>query len=95
MKTSLIAALAFFATAAAVVAPSANATDFCNGEGDVVDVAGQAYITLDAIMEHDYLWSIWIYAESNGEAGLQRGGVTVLGDADSCQDSTNPDTGIF
>ncbi len=95
MKTTLIAALALFATAAAVIAPSANATDFCNGNGTVVSIADQAYVAADAVMSHGYLFSLWIYLESNGATGLQRGGVTLLGDADICQDSATPDTGVF
>lgn len=48
---------------------------------------------------HDANGSInaWIYAESNGVAGLQRGGNTVtLNEADTCQEgAANPDTAIL
>ncbi len=78
-----------------VEAPTANATDFCNGNGTVVNVGDQAYLAVDAVLSHGYLFSIWLYVESNGIPSLQRGGVTLLGDADICQDSPTPDTGIF
>ena len=81
------------AVAIAALAPGgAHGTDFCNGNGTVYDVFGQVYVAVDAVLTHGYLFSIWVYCESNGEPGLQRGGVTLFGDADLCQDSSNPDS---
>ncbi len=101
MMTKAIAATVAVVALLAAVAPGANATNFCNGEGTVISIGGGvegtevAHVAVDAIMSHGYIFSIWIYAESNGQAGLQRGGFTLLGDADVCQDSPTPDTGIF
>ena len=93
MKTSLIAALAFLATAVAVVAPSANAGPPCSGEP--INIADTLYIAPDDVMD-ETIFSIWVYAESNGVANLQRGGVTLLGEADICQaGGANPDLGVF
>jgi len=95
---SVWTSLAFVAAVALVAAaPLASSTDFCNGNGNVITVGPHpAQVVHVAIDPTYYGWfSIWIYAETNGERDLQRGGVTLLGDADICQDSTNPDQGIF
>ena len=92
MRTILVLAAA--AAALAGLAPIANATDFCNGNGQVSQ-HGSAYVAVDAVLSHGYLFSIWIYQESNGEPWLQRGGVSLQGDADVCQDSENPDFLVF
>lgn len=35
--------------------------------------------------------AVWLYKETNGIPGLQRGGTSLLGDRDSCQESDDPD----
>ena len=55
------------------------------------DVAGLAYIEVRSNGD------LWIYAENNGQSGLQRGGeggITTLSAAD-CPESSNPDLIIF
>ena len=78
-------------------APAADATDFCNGVGQVLRVGVAptfvAYVTLDPWMNYLIPW--WVYVESNGQPDLQRGGVSPLGDADVCQDSLTPDLLVF
>ena len=61
----------------------------CDG---TVTAVGPIYID-----DRDYLsgYGLWIYVESNGEAGLQRGGSNLLGEAEVCQESANPDLLIF
>ena len=87
---ALLAALA----ALAVAATTSGANHTCNAL--VVD-AQVAYIANDCPLTGCWggPFSTWVYLESNGESGLQRGGVTLLGDADVCQLSPNPDQGVF
>lgn len=40
-------------------------------------------------------WAFWLYVETNGEDGLQRGGQTLFGDWDICQLSENPDQAVL
>lgn len=69
----------------------------CNLE--LYEVAGAAYVASDqrlfGIGGEGGPFSVWIYVESNGEPGLQRGGTTMLGDFDICQLSENPDQGVL
>lgn len=37
----------------------------------------------------------WVYVESNGIPGLQRGGESLLGEGDPCADNGEPDTLVF
>ncbi|HEX9695255.1 MAG TPA: hypothetical protein VGB64_02960 [Actinomycetota bacterium] len=72
------------AIAAALLVSPASADHAC--DPTVVDGAGIVYVVVDDLdNEHG---GIWIYLESNGEAGLQRGD-------DSCTDSEYPDTIIY
>jgi hypothetical protein len=47
------------------------------------------------------IFSIWLYQETNGTAGLQRGGHSIFPDTpgtsgqDPCEQSSNPDQAIF
>lgn len=59
------------------------------------DFGGAAYMAVDDWPGEGYVWSLWIYAESNGEPGLQRGGESLLGDEEVCQLSANPDLAVF
>jgi len=92
-------ALAALAVAGLVAAaPTGSSTDYCNGNGTVIALgphpAQVLYVTVDPTHYYEY-YTIWIYAESNAQRDLQRGGITLLGDADVCQDSATPDQGIF
>lgn len=78
-----------------LLTPPVTATHFCNGNGIVLVMGDQTYLALDEIAGPESLFSIWGYMETNGIPGLQRGGITLLGDADVCQDSPTPDTGLF
>ncbi len=102
MMTKAVAAAVAAVGLLAAVAPGANAKDFCNGNGTVIGNGGGVgasdglvYVAIDAVASHGYLFMVWIYTEANGQGGLQRGGVTLLGGADVCQDSATPDMGIF
>ena len=87
--------LGLVALAITAVAPAANATDYCNGNGQMIDLAGVVYVTIDSFMGN-YFLSTAMFVESNGEQGLQRGGVSLLfGQPDACQDSPTPDLCIY
>lgn len=63
------------------------------GAVGVISVGGVFYID-----DRNYLNGngLWIYLESNGEGGLQRGGYSYVRDGwDPCLETTNPDTIIF
>lgn len=80
-----------------VVSSAQPAAAACDGMlfGTVVEVGGAAYVDVREVAGETYLYSIWIYVESNGTPGLQRGGSDPTGAPDSCQESANPDTLIF
>ena len=64
-------------------------------DGTVTDIGGLIYID-----DRDFVSGngLWIYLESNGEPGLQRGGQSILlgaNDVEVCQESANPDTLII
>lgn len=85
MKLALISGIALAATLVAV-AP-VNADHACGA--DVIDLAGQGYWVTDTD------GSQWGYLETNGESGLQRGGVAIHGNPDSCQEYGNPDLAFY
>ena len=96
--------LAVFASAAAVAATASLGAPAqagpCDSDGHialgVIDIAGVLYIDDRNFVEGN---GFWIYLESNGQSGLQRGGSSVmgpdLGGQDPCVESSNPDTIIF
>ena len=98
MNKTLVLAL----LAVSFVAPfvAADAHGDCDGKGNValgvIDVAGTAYID-----DRNYAQGngIWIYLESNGVSGLQRGGSSpvVPDDNEICYDDSDagPDTVVF
>lgn len=61
----------------------------------LIGVSPVAYLAIDNLPGEKYIWSWWIYAETNALPGLQRGGTTLLGDTDICQLYANHDQGIF
>lgn len=81
--------------AALALAAAANATDYCNDLPDA-EVPNTLYVFVDCdplhACTHD-AFGVWVYVESNGEPGAQRGGLCVLCNPppDTCQNSTNPD----
>lgn len=94
----VLAALAIAgASLGAVFAPTPASAAGCSGTlfGTVVDVGGAAYVDIRSIATDGYLYSIWIYVEKNGQAGLQRGGSDPTGSPDTCQESANPDMLIW
>ena len=67
----------------------------CNGVLTTVQVAGLA-LYLDNRNPGEALINPWIYAETNGQPGLQRGGSNPLGDSEPCPSSSaTPDTLIL
>ena len=91
---ALLRAAAVTAVALALTASVGNASSIC-GYNTVVygtPVVDTAYVAWDCAWWTCFAFSVWPYVESNGEAGLQRGGESItFGDADICQDSPNPD----
>lgn len=105
MRTTTMAAVLVLATAG--MAGPARADDPC-GSGDgvyrsvghrsmviVVGDGGDGTVYVD---DRDVTGNgVWIYQESNGQSGLQRGGSaggdgTYLGVVDPCAESSTPDT---
>ncbi len=74
--------------------PSASAT--CTTDTSATDLAGVIYITNDSGAPVPVLFD-WVYLESNGFNGLQRGGVAWHGnDADGIAfPCSNPDTILY
>ena len=68
MRRILLTAAFAVGSLAVVAAAPASA---CNV---VAEVPGAAYVTDDE-------GGVWVYVENNGAGGLQRGGVSVLGEA--------------
>ena len=60
-----------------------------------VDVAGRAYLVVVTVFDPQYYYYVTSYVETNGEADLQRGGTSLLGDTDVCQSSAQPDLMVF
>lgn len=98
-KLGILAAAAIAATG--IAAPAAMAdpcTDYGPLNTGTHDIGGLVYVD-----NRDYFWlgapeghgGLWIYVESNGQPGMQRGGSSLSGEADSCQESGNPDMLIF
>ncbi len=84
-------------TSTAFLGAPATADDFtCYSESYVtVSVADLAYVDIRAVYgvfdpADKFLFSVWIYRETNGEPGLQRGGPD-----DYCQESDDPDTLLY
>lgn len=68
-------------------------------DGSVTDVGGVLYIDYRAGIPPGSTGNgVWIYLESNGQAGLQRGGQSVIlgaADPEICFESATPDTLIL
>lgn len=81
-----LALLAF----SAFVPGFASAHDHCEG-WLVIDVGGSFYVVIGVSDGHEGM--TYLYQESNGIAGLQRGGNSIVtGEPDHCQESEMPDT---
>jgi hypothetical protein len=73
----------------------------------IVDAGGVAYVDVRNVDSDGFLYSIWIYQESNGAGGLQRGGkaiepintalllATGAEDTETCNESATPDALIL
>lgn len=91
-------ALPLFGLTALSTPASADPCGAGGGTGlGVIDIGGLVYID-----DRDYVNGngLWIYVESNGQTGLQRGASNPLGIADpsfndSCVESSNPDLNVF
>ncbi|MHB8606563.1 MAG: hypothetical protein ACYDCK_15075 [Thermoplasmatota archaeon] len=99
MRIKLVAFLLLaLASATRTLLGSAGAADEACG-ATVVALGGFADVATDGGFTSD----AWLYLESNGESGLQRGGLSVLDpvadpiahDEDTCQASVTPDTLVF
>ena len=89
----LVAFAAAALAAAGMFTSSAFAGDpaTCN-DGDIDTMTGPVYLAHDP----DGSVNLWVYLESGAAPGLQRGGVTLAGESDTCQSSGgNWDTGIL
>ncbi|HET6405356.1 MAG TPA: hypothetical protein VFH78_11980 [Candidatus Thermoplasmatota archaeon] len=60
----------------------------CSGE--IITIGPVYYVITGDTPDH-----AWGYLETNGEDGLQRGGIMVHGNPDVCQESENPDFGWY
>lgn len=97
-----IVAISSLATAPAI---QASGGDYCSSNGEValgVIQLGDGNTGTLYVDDRNYLFGhgFWIYAESNGVTGLQRGGESALGadlgGRDSCVEGAGPyDTIIF
>jgi len=79
--------LALALVAAMTFIPAAQA-DHCTGEHYVTihAVATHVYAMVDALLHHSSPSNeAWVYIETNGLDGLQRGGEDLLGRRDRCQ----------
>lgn len=76
-------ALGAIAVVGSFVVPTAASANDCGAT--VVDAGGVAYVAVDDPSNGDI--SVWVYQESNGTPGLQRGDDVCAGD--------NADTIIF
>lgn len=92
-----LAPLAVPLLALVALAPTAESDWYeCNSivlPSDVVDLS-VAYVALD-YYEYTGQYVPWIYLETNGLAGLQRGGITLLGDEDICHVPGPHDQGVL
>lgn len=89
----ILVALVVALTGAAGFVPTASSTFECN---HFLVTVGAVYMVWDhSPFDGSNGYSMWVYEETNGERGLQRGGVTMLGSEDVCQLSENPDRGVF
>lgn len=88
---------ALFVAPLLALAPEAIADGFSCG--DPIDVGGVAYLVVDEVAGKNYLFSFWVFQETNGEPGLQRPryAVNLLGDGfDPCGNcDSNCDLGFF
>lgn len=95
MKLLLLLVLALVAPAAAEgCVPSATEPDVCwqlVGVCASGDIAGLLYVDVDRCWQDECL-SLWIYAESNGMAGLQRADEVV---DDTCGGPIPADRMVF
>lgn len=94
MATTLLVTATFIAP----VSMASAEHDPCGGKLYQLEVDGDSYYLVDNDYTHDS-GGIWIYRETNGQQGLQRGGWSaVLGnfDVEVCDAYwENPDTLIF
>lgn len=88
-RLSVVLCVAAAGAVALIPAAGSAAAPSCEGTTHAV---GPFYIDDRDVMEG----GVWLYEESNGAADLQRGGTSLLGEADPCADDTaSPDTLIF
>ena len=85
--------LTLAAIAIAIPAGAAHCTTWntSSPELDTTPFGGAYYLDND-LVQPEYLYSIWIYEESNGFGGLQRGDEVV---DDTCHGMIESDTIIF
>lgn len=89
MRRALLAG-AGVALGLATLFPGAAMAEGCNGTVTQIDSPdGSTFYVDDRDITTE---GVWVYQESNGEAGLQSGGNNLIGDADTCQSEGTPDT---
>lgn len=91
MKRVLLGVVALTLVASAMPVASAH---YCDPNATPIPLGNDfGYVVSDGGASHGYVASEWFYQESNGIAGLQRGGTALTnGDADPCPGSEIPDT---
>lgn len=108
MKRGVLLVLVVGILASAFVLQPATATE-CENNGGIAGgktvpvTAGDVtfYVEVREVLGDAHIYSIWIYQETNGLAGLQRGGTSPYfpDDSDPCNDPLppgySPDTIIF
>lgn len=93
--SSLLALGALAGVGLATLTPAGSAPGIDCVHYTLVGVSPVAYLAMDSLPGEKFVWSFWVYAETNALPGLQRGGTTLLGDTDVCQLFENHDQGIF
>lgn len=96
MKTFHLATAVMVALAATLsIAPTASSDAYdCGAIVITVGASGLVYyIVIDGVLSGGYLYSVWLYQETNGHAEVQRGGNNLVGDTDWCQMSGTPGYG--
>ncbi|HVE94239.1 MAG TPA: hypothetical protein VNB24_04915 [Acidimicrobiales bacterium] len=67
---------------------------FVMGASPASAACGAPLVDTGVVYVTDDEGGVWIYAESNGQPGLQRGGVTPIGETAPCG-GENPDTVVI
>ncbi len=90
----VLAATGLVAILASVFVPGGASYHRNCEESFVIDVGGIVYVVIEELLSNRPLEFI-LYVETNWNLGLQRGGESLLGARDLCQDAATPDLQVF